>query len=217
MAQNNPTEIITHHSNGTVVSRCEPTKHHNVLIVDDAHRERWPGFTSSVFRRFDNGQAYHCGYHFVIYKGAQGWRYIQTRAIWEEGAHCIGRNTNSIGVLFVGNYDRCSGEMIEDDAIAVWRNVYEIINQQVADIYKREIPVTNVYPHRRYAQKSCHGDALPDSFFANAIAGESQVEQLREQISTLQKLVEALSALVVQLVNRSTPKRLSLREIKNNA
>ena len=45
---NSPGKVIWHHSNGTVLSHCTKTQHHNVDIVNEAHKQRWPGFTSQM-------------------------------------------------------------------------------------------------------------------------------------------------------------------------
>ena len=86
---NIPTKVIWHHSNGVLLFPCAGTQHHNVNIVDNAHRQRWPGFTSQVYKNI-NGQFYHVGYHLVIDLNKE--TITQTRAFYEEGAHCIGMN-----------------------------------------------------------------------------------------------------------------------------
>ncbi len=223
MKQNIPTRMIVHHANGTLHSSCTPTQHHDHLIVDDHHRTRWPGFTSREFKRPDNGQFYHCGYQFVIYlkdKEYGKWAWVQTRAVWEEGAHCIGKNTSSIGVLVVGNYDECSGEEMPEDIKKVFREVYKEANRQLKVHFNRTIPIEKIELHRRYASKSCPGNTVKNDFFQRVVMLETPVVELeeqrkiQEQITFIQKLLAQLQLLMIQFLNRSTSKRLSLREIK---
>ena len=142
-------------------------KSHTVADVDNWHRRRWPGFVSET--------GFHVGYHYVIeWDGSL----TQTRYHYEEGAHTLGQNSSSIGVCFMGNFDH---HYPSREQIKTWQKVYAQIGG--------ELPV---YPHRKYATKSCHGKLLPDSYFA-AMVGRKymirRIEQLRMQISRLKSLL----------------------------
>jgi len=166
MRTNRPTKIITHHS-----AALFP---HTALDVDDWHKERWPGFTSNVYKNA-RGEYYHAGYHFIFDKDGT---VTQTRSISEEGAHCIGQNTSSIGVCFLGHFDH---EQPTAAQIKAWRTWYKQ--------YGNGMPV---YPHRMYANKSCHGLLLPDDYFARLAKQAmlvSKIERLRMLISRLQALL----------------------------
>jgi len=220
---NNPFEIITHHANGILSNPCAKTQHQTVNIIDDGHAKRWFGFQSEIFRRtkLDGtpGNYYHVGYHFVIWYDGTRWRWTQTRAIFEEGAHVIGKNRSSIGVVVVGNYDKCSGEKIPPEAQDVWIDVYKEIQLQMDERFGRFIQTNDINPHRKYASKSCHGNSLPDDYFARVIVearpdnkGATR-EQMEEQIKELQRtLFSLLKMWLVILMNRTTPQRLSYRE-----
>lgn len=156
---NNPTVVITHHA----VS----LKTHTVDDVDMWHKERWPGFVSRA--------GYHVGYHYVIdWDGTV----TQTREHDEEGAHCIGMNKSSIGVCFMGNFDR---HRPSESQLTAWHNLYTTLG--------RQFPGIKTYPHRKYATKSCHGKMLSDDYFAR----ESQVMTLKEE---LQRLIAKLRSIL---------------------
>ena len=155
MRKNNPTVIITHHA----LSQ----KWHTVKDVDNWHRERWPGFVSR--------SGWHCGYHFVIdWDGTV----TKTRQFDEEGAHTLGMNTSSIGVCFMGNYDI---HYPSDEQIKTWEEVYKNI--------QKEFPGLPCRPHRHYASyKSCHGNLLPDDYFAR-LGQLSFIEELKRIVANL--------------------------------
>ena len=219
MLQNIPREIITHHSNGMIGNACAPTQHHTVSIIDDAHKVRWPGFTSKIYKRKDTEKLYHVGYHFVIYNDMGVWRWVQTRGIEEEGAHCLGKNTSSVGVLIVGNYDKCAGDEISPSMHERFLEVYDEINLQVFKAFGRQLEYSDIKPHRAYASKTCHGDTLSDDYYSRIVMNAQpidhveEIHRLKERISILEQVILHLSNFIVQLMNRSTPKRLSYREV----
>lgn len=169
-----PTHIITHHA----VS----APHHTVLDVNKWHRVRWPDFKSEL--------GWWVGYQYVIELDGT---VTQTRKETEEGAHCIGMNRSSIGVCFMGNFDR---EMPTKAQIEAWKRLY-------ADIYARHrIPPQNVHPHRRYANKSCHGSLLSDTYFADLVAVAPVTPK------------PSIKAAVLRLRSRLSKRRMSRREKK---
>lgn len=145
---NRPTCIITHHA----VSAPQ----HTVEDVDDWHKDRWPGFTSAVYRN-KRGKRFHVGYHYVIERDGT---LTQTRAEYEEGAHTIGMNLSSIGVCFMGNFDK---ETPTEAQVTTWKRLYTEIQR------RHHIPPENIHPHRRYANKSCHGSLLSNTYFADLV------------------------------------------------
>ncbi len=155
---NTPKVVITHHA----VSLTS----HTVKDVDNWHRVRWPGFVSKA--------GYHVGYHYVIEWDG---KVTQTREHHEDGAHCIGMNSSSIGVCFMGNFDL---HMPSDAQMASWRALYGNL--------RKTYPNIPTYPHRRYANKSCHGKLLSDDFFTV----EAQIASLKENLARLKSLLASL-------------------------
>ena len=180
---NRPDEVMWHHANGTALSPCAGTQHHNVDIIDNSHQSRWPGFTSQVYKN-SRGEHYHVGYHLVI--DFDNETITRTRAFSEEGAHCIGKNLSSVGVLMIGNYDECSGEEIPSEKEYLIVQAWEMIKEELPHL---TIPKNN--PHRKYASKSCFGDSLADNYVQNVIlAGETTqpVEDKQEEIMHIETL-----------------------------
>jgi len=214
MKKNYPTHIITHHSNGTLADVCASTAKHDVYIVDGWHKQMWHGFTSLKLRRPDNNELWHVGYHLVT--NLDTGETIQTRDFREEGAHCIGMNTSSIGWLFIGNYTKCSADRI--DAIMAKR---EFLNNAPGIMKDFNIPIQNIVPHRHYTGKDCHGDQLPDDYFQHFLREKNEVGfveavELREKVVKIEALVQSLQRLVAMLLSFWSKKRLALRE-NNNA
>jgi len=205
-------KVIWHHSNGMQGGPCVSTQHHNVNIIDNAHRSRWPGFTSKVFKN-EWGIGWHVGYHFVI--DVQKGIITQTRDFGEEGAHTIGMNTSSVGVLIIGNYDKCSGDTIPLSAHRLIVEVWEACKARYP-----QLVLTDNVPHRKYSTKSCFGDRYPDDYIQkvikdfvsqeNAILLDEEAEVFN---TLLKKYIDLLRMKIALLTQRLTGKRLSAREV----
>ena len=167
---NNPSKIITH----TAVS----SKRHTAQDVDMWHKDRWLGFVSHYFKN-KKGEPYHVGYHYVIEWDG---KIVQCRDHSEEGAHCIGMNTRSIGVCFMGDGDK---HLPSAAQIASWKKLYKKIRMSYP-----QLEPGDCVPHRRYANKSCHGRLLPDNYFANLLTPKSEDTQLK-----IRQLMEIIALL----------------------
>lgn len=163
MPVNKPNKIITHHALST--------KHHTAADVSRWHRDRWNGYRPS--RR--GGKTRFAGYHVVIeWDGT----IIHCRDFDEEGIHCKGQNFSSIGVCFMGNFDNHFPSKAQIESWKFW--------------YAEEGQNLPVYPHRKYATKSCHGKLLDDSFFADMVNREymiNKIELLKMVINKLRTLI----------------------------
>lgn len=209
--QNTIKKAIWHHSNGTAASHCTPTQHHGVDIVDAAHKQRWPGFTSQKYRNA-MGELYHVGYHQVV--DLKNSVVIPTRLFTEEGAHCVGMNLSSVGTLIIGNYDKCSGENIPPEKehliYEAWKNIKNAAPH---------LTIADNVPHRKYAPKSCFGDSLPDDYVQQVIRrqippSDAIINDEAEKRMKLQRtLITLLQRYVALLTQRLSGKRLSAREI----
>ena len=169
--RNNPSKIITHTAASAI--------NHTVLDVDRWHKQRWPGFVSR--------EGWHVGYHYVIeWDGGV----TQTREHDEEGAHCIGQNTTSIGVCFMGNGDVHEPSDAQKKA---WIHLYAKIHAAYPNI-----TTTDIYPHRKWANKSCHGKLLSDTYYVDLLTRDSRKTALQAQIVALQATVNRLYSLLRQ-------------------
>lgn len=95
------------------------------------------------------------GYHRVIERVGTEIVVRQGRDYNEQGAHCPGMNTRSVGICVVGNFE--TGKMDEAMKLAVIREVRE-------QMIRFDIPVEKVLRHRDAALPG-HGTACPGKFF----------------------------------------------------
>jgi N-acetyl-anhydromuramyl-L-alanine amidase AmpD len=164
--KNKPTVVITHHTGGTDAQPLADSSNATVTAIDSWHKQRWPGFTSRA--------GWHVGYHYVIEKDG---KVTQTRQHDEQGAHCIGMNSSSIGVSFAGNFDLTVPTPAQMQA---WYTLYQKL--------QAEFPGIPTRPHRAYARKTCHGTNLADNYFAISYQRwtlTERLKQLRSQLATL--------------------------------
>ena len=181
---NKPTKIIVHHFGGSDAAPLSDSSNATAQDVDSWHKLRWPGFTSTQFKN-DKGEFYHVGYHFVIEKNGKT---VQCRGMDEEGAHVIGQNTSSIGVSLAGNFDLTVPTKAQERAfVKLYAKIiaaYPNINAQT------------IFPHRKYANKTCYGNNLKDDHFNLLVmTDESKADisaSLMEQISMLKSKILAL-------------------------
>lgn len=165
---NKPNKIITHHA---VSSRT-----HIAKDVSRWHFERWKGYARSV-----RSEAPYAGYTYIIeWDGT----IVQCRNHDEEGIHCRGQNFSSIGVCFMGNNDVHYPSEAQKGA---WWRLYQKLEDEYGSL--------PVHPHRLYANKSCHGKLLSDTYWADLVEKEeSTLESLK--LKVLQLRVKLLTMLL---------------------
>lgn len=135
---NKPDKIIVHHDG---VSRAGASLH----IVDAAHKER--DFPLSSL-------GYYVGYHWVIERDGT---IARTRNDNEVGAHTVGQNDKSIGIFLAGNFDVELPTRAQERELGVLLHHY-------CDLLK--LDEHDIFPHRAFAQKSCYGNKLGDTWAA---------------------------------------------------
>lgn len=140
---NVPKYIIIHHTGGTDANPLAPSSTFTFAQCDKLHKQRFD-FISSI--------GYYVGYQYYI--DNQG-TVRQARADNEEGAHTIGKNNSSIGICLAGNFD------IETPTASQVLALRNLVQKKMA-MYN--IPIENVVPHRKFAQKSCYGKLLSDTW-----------------------------------------------------
>jgi len=92
---------------------------------------------------------YHAGIE-LIESGGHSLNYeILTGRMWNvQGAHTRGQNKDSLGICFVGNFDIVvpPDDLLKAGAkvVALWLHLFDI-------------PVTNIFGHKDFADKSCPG------------------------------------------------------------
>jgi len=183
---NNPDKVITHHA----VS----LKTHTAQDVHEWHKDRWAkyalpgdlGYNPSPTVRMENGEASLCGYHDIIeWDGT----WVKCREWDEEGIHCKGQNFSSIGICFMGNNDSHYPSEAQKET---YKNEYFPSVQKGIP----HIKATDQYPHRNYANKSCHGKLLSDDYWINQLGYLSDKKALKLQL--IQLMSQLVSLLKLQ-------------------
>jgi N-acetylmuramoyl-L-alanine amidase len=93
---------------------------------------------------------YHFGIEFVEDKGDPlgSYEIIVGRTLDKLGAHTVGRNSDSVGICFVGNFD------LEPPPQGQWDAGLKLV-RWLQTLY--HIPKPLVYGHRDFAVKTCPG------------------------------------------------------------
>lgn len=124
---------------------------------------------------------YYVGYHFYISKDGT---IKQARLDTDEGAHTIGYNSQSLGICLAGNFD------------ATFPTEAQISSLQTLLTQKSKqysIPMENIVPHRRFAQKTCYGNKLADNWASLLVMSKEQ--RLIKATSLLLEATELLKGI----------------------
>lgn len=93
------------------------------------------------------------GYHIMIGPDGRIWL---CRPMRRSGAHCVGRNHDSIGVSLIGNYDRGHDQFWGSQGAETLFRVLALLCRRF------DLPVSRVRPHSAYAAKTCPGTSATD-------------------------------------------------------
>ena len=126
------TEIIIH------CSAPPAGRHHTVEDIDLWHRQR--GLKK-------------IGYHYVIYLDGT---IHQGRPISEPGAHCTGHNQHSIGICYIGGYDK-SFEPCDTRTPEQKQSLRQLVQE-----LQHQYPEATVHGHSEFSDKSCPCFRVPD-------------------------------------------------------
>lgn len=138
---NYPKMLIIHHSGGTNANPLADTSHHTAKIMEDYHLSRgWEGL----------------GYHYVIQKDGEIW---QGRPENYHGAHTTNHNTDSIGICLSGNFDATLPTIEQKNAL-----------KGLLGVLKAKYNTDTIVPHRTYANKTCYGNKLSDTWAKELIS-----------------------------------------------
>ena len=117
-----------------IIIHCSATKPNQactVELIDQWHKAR--GFDQ-------------IGYHYVIYQDGS---LHEGRPVSKVGAHCVGQNTNSIGICYVGGLDMY-GNAKDTRTDAQKKTLKKVIAQ-----LKQTFPNATVHGHNEFANKAC--------------------------------------------------------------
>ncbi len=151
-----PKYILVHHS-----AAQSPVPQFDA--INEWHKER--DFAKSLL-------GYYVGYHRVI---EQDGTVKVARADLERDCDALGHNFDSLSVCLVGNFDE--NEPTSAQIVSLGRTL--------DDWCKRwSINYDQIFPHRHFANKSCYGNKLPDTW--------AQYQLLTYRIDQLVKQRDAL-------------------------
>ena len=161
-----PQFLIIHHSGGTAADPLADSSNYTVEMCDRDHKARGFGRSSLGF---------HVGYQYIIEKGGE---VTQCRRDDEEGAHTIGKNKNSIGIMLSGNFDATLPTPEQTESLR------KLLIEKMA---QWNIQPNFIVPHRQFATKTCYGNKLTDSWARDLV--KVAVNPLKD-FTTMQLIVE---------------------------
>jgi hypothetical protein len=88
------------------------------------------------------------GYHWGVELVGNHYEVLAGRMMNENGAHCPGRNNDSLGICVIGNFD------LAPVPPAQWSLTVHLVSS-LCDVLR--IPFDNIKGHRDYSSKTCPG------------------------------------------------------------
>lgn len=138
-----PQYLIVHHSGGTDANPLQDSSGYTAEMCNRDHKARF-NFISSL--------GSYVGYQYVIEKDG---KVTQCRKDDEEGAHTIGKNKNSIGIMLSGNFDVTLPTVPQVEALK------KLLKEKMK---QWNIPPNFIVPHRQFSNKTCYGSKLTDDW-----------------------------------------------------
>lgn len=184
MRTNTPKYLIVHHTGGTDLNPLADTSSHTFEMVNEWHR-----YNPNVWLGEYGSLGYAIGYHYFIDKTGKT---TQGRAHTDEGAHTVGYNASSLGICLAGNFDVTLPTPEQEKAL-----------KTLLGALKGSYPDAPIIPHRHFAQKSCYGRKLSDTWASDLIlkidpiqckAEKDTIIEQKKQISRLQELINTVMA-----------------------
>ena len=134
--------IIIHHS---AVSRTKNSEQFDA--INNYHKRKGWGMI---------------GYHYLIEPDGK----IKTgRLESQSGAHCIGRNYDSLGICLTGNFD-IEKPMTEQEESLRFMLVHSL----------KKYPKAQIKYHRDFANKTCPGKLITDNWAKNLISNDKKMK-----------------------------------------
>lgn len=160
---NNPTKIVVHHTGGTDSNPLADTSHHTFEMIDALHKKNgWGGI----------------GYHYFISKDGT---IKQGRQDKEEGAHTIGQNKTSIGICLAGNFDATLPTPEQTTSLTT------LLKKKCNEFL---IEPSQIFPHRHFAQKTCYGKLLSDTWASDLLKEPTKTEELTLRLKLMIQILQ---------------------------
>lgn len=164
LKDNFPSMIIVHHSGGTDANPMLDTSNHTAVDMENWHLQKgWEGL----------------GYQYVIQKDGSIWK---GRPEHFHGAHTVDHNKDSIGICMSGNFDA---------TLPTEKQISSLVSL-MKDIVSR-YTIKSIEPHRKYANKSCYGRKLSDTWAKDLLKeDEVTITVPKSKIDKIRKFLLAL-------------------------
>jgi len=157
--------LIIHHTGGTNANPLADTSHHTFEIVKNYHLSLgWEDI----------------GYNWFIDKTG---KVTKGRSEEKQGAHTIGYNERSLGVCLAGNFD---ATLPTQEQINALKTLLSSLRT------KYNIPLDKIVPHRKFANKTCYGNKLPDTWARSLVDVLTPKQLVQQRLTELQKAIDAL-------------------------
>lgn len=127
------TRIAIHYSTGQELGRADIASWVRSIQLDHQVNRGWSDI----------------GYNFLISADGHVW---EGRGWSVLGAHCPGRNSDSLGVCFLGNDDPGVNDLTPEAKLA--------IKYLIEEFRSRYGEPVEIFPHRRYKATACPGDEI---------------------------------------------------------
>ena len=118
------------------------------IIVHCSATPEGKDYTVQDIRRWHKQQGWSdIGYHYVVYRNG----HVEPgRDVDISGAHCVGHNTHSIGICYVGGMDSTNRNAKDTRTLAQKAALLSLL----IDL-KKLYPGAKIYGHRDFAKKAC--------------------------------------------------------------
>ena len=128
--------------------------HHS--LTKDSKTVSW-----GAIRQFHKSLGWgNVGYHFGIELARNDYEIFVGRTLDKTGIHTANKNTDSIGICFIGNYD------IIEPPLEMLKVSIPLIHW-LMNLY--DIPIDEIYGHRHFANKSCPGERFDMDLFKGLV------------------------------------------------
>lgn len=128
----------------------------NKIIIHCSATAEGKNFTVEDIRKWHKAQGWKdVGYHYVIHLDGS---VHKGRDESEVGAHCVGQNSNSIGICYIGGVD--ANNKAKDTRTAEQK---EALVKLVAEL-KEKYPNATIHGHNEFAAKACPSFNVKDEF-----------------------------------------------------
>lgn len=122
----------------------------NEIILHCSATAEGKDYTVDTIRKWHLARGFNdVGYHYVIYRDGS---IHKGRDISKVGAHCLGHNSNSIGICYIGGLDS-TGKKSKDTRTTEQKEALLKLVHLLMDKYN--ITLDNVHGHYEFANKSC--------------------------------------------------------------